>query len=197
MKNLTIKIILRLLILEHKFKRIIKKSTLLKKFVHKDLLSLQQKPLSRGLAIGIFCALLPMPFQMVPAIIMCWIGFANIPIAILCVWISNPLTYAPIFYLCYQIGALLNIGNADNTNLSLNDFSEIFIPLFTNIINGEIDLLMSGNAAGNLLLDFYMTILYGGLFSGMILAVVFYYLGYPLSRYITKYIKKRYVPKKI
>ena len=64
--------------------------------------------LSRGLAIGMFWAFAPMPFQMIPAAFFCWLSRANLPAAILCVWISNPFTYAPIFFAEYQIGLLLS-----------------------------------------------------------------------------------------
>jgi uncharacterized protein (DUF2062 family) len=32
---------------------------------------------------------------------------SNLPISVGLVWISNPLTMAPIFYLCYKVGAYL------------------------------------------------------------------------------------------
>ena len=38
----------------------------------------------------------------------------NILVAVPTVWISNPLTFAPIFYFCYRIGAaILDIQTSD------------------------------------------------------------------------------------
>ena len=57
--------------------------------------------------IGIFCCFLPMPFQMVPCVLLCvWIR-CNIPIAIALVWISNPFTMPPMFYFSYRLGTWL------------------------------------------------------------------------------------------
>lgn len=65
----------------------------------------------RGVAgaafIGLFCAFLPIPFQMLPAGILVVALRCNLPIAFALVWISNPFTIAPIFYLTYRAGAWL------------------------------------------------------------------------------------------
>lgn len=61
--------------------------------------------MSRGIAIGIFCAFLPMPFEMVPAIFMAVMIGANVPFAVAGVWISNPITWIPLYTPCYLLGA--------------------------------------------------------------------------------------------
>ncbi len=62
---------------------------------------------SFGLMIGVFCCFLPIPFQMVPAVLGCiWIR-CNVPIAIAMVWITNPLTMGPIYFGTYKFGAWL------------------------------------------------------------------------------------------
>ena len=60
-----------------------------------------------GLWIGLFLGLLPIPAQTVLAILgAVWLR-VNVPVAAIAVWISNPLTFVPIFYLAYKIGAVL------------------------------------------------------------------------------------------
>jgi uncharacterized protein (DUF2062 family) len=60
-----------------------------------------------GLWIGLFLGLLPIPAQTVLAILgAVWLR-VNVPIAAVAVWISNPITFVPIFYLAYKIGAVL------------------------------------------------------------------------------------------
>lgn len=57
--------------------------------------------------VGLFCAFLPMPFQMVPCVLLCiWVR-CNVPLAIALVWISNPVTMGPMFYSTYKLGTWL------------------------------------------------------------------------------------------
>lgn len=61
----------------------------------------------RGMAIGMFWACAPMPMQMAPALVFCCLLRANIVLAFACVWLSNPFTYLPLFYLEYRLGGWL------------------------------------------------------------------------------------------
>jgi len=57
--------------------------------------------------IGIFCCFLPIPFQMVPCVLLVgWIR-CNLPLALGYVWISNPVTMPPIMYFCYRVGTFI------------------------------------------------------------------------------------------
>ena len=59
---------------------------------------------SLAVAVGIFCAFVPVPFQMLlAAAVAVWVR-ANILIAVPMVWVSNPLTMGPMFYVCYLVG---------------------------------------------------------------------------------------------
>ncbi|WP_353414277.1 DUF2062 domain-containing protein [Arenicella sp. 4NH20-0111] len=60
---------------------------------------------AKGVAIGLFCAFLPMPFEMVPAIFLAVLMGGNLPFALACVWLSNPLTWIPLYTPCYLLGA--------------------------------------------------------------------------------------------
>ena len=60
--------------------------------------------------IGLFCAWLPIPSQMVVAAFLAILTRCNLPIAVGLVWITNPLTMPPMFYFAYRLGAwLLNM----------------------------------------------------------------------------------------
>jgi len=54
--------------------------------------------------IGILCAFIPLPFQMVIAAAMAIFFRVNIPISVALVWITNPLTMPPIFFFTHEFG---------------------------------------------------------------------------------------------
>jgi len=56
--------------------------------------------------IGLFIAFMPLPTQMLLAGFMAFLFHANLPISVLLVWVSNPLTMPPLFYMAYQVGAV-------------------------------------------------------------------------------------------
>ena len=72
-----------------------------------NLWHLNRHSVIKAFAIGLFWACIPMPFQMVAAAI-CAVRFnANLPLSLVLVWISNPLTMPPMFYAEYLLGAWL------------------------------------------------------------------------------------------
>jgi uncharacterized protein len=71
---------------------------------HPSVWHLNRRSASRGAAIGLFWAMIPMPWQMIPAAINAVYFRSNIAIAVAMVWISNPLTWGPIWYTAYRLG---------------------------------------------------------------------------------------------
>ena len=64
-----------------------------------------RRTVAGGLSIGLFCAMLPIPFQTLLAALACMRARVNIPIAMATCWISNPITHPPLIVL------QLNLGN--------------------------------------------------------------------------------------
>lgn len=60
-----------------------------------------------GVAIGLFVAFIPLPGQMLIAALVAILLRLNLPLAVVFVWLSNPVTIPPIFYLCYRTGAFV------------------------------------------------------------------------------------------
>jgi len=66
---------------------------------------INRRSFSGAIAVGVFCAFMPIPFQMLLAAITAVAFRVNILIAVPVVWISNPITIPPMFYFCYSVGA--------------------------------------------------------------------------------------------
>lgn len=68
---------------------------------------LNRRSAAGAVAIGLFCAWMPIPFQMVLAAIIAMFFSANLPLSVALVWLSNPLTMPPLFYGAYRLGAYI------------------------------------------------------------------------------------------
>jgi uncharacterized protein (DUF2062 family) len=94
-----------------------------------------RRSISKGVAIGLFCAFLPMPMQMILASIFAVIFSGNILISIALVWITNPITIPPIYYGLYKLGAwILGVEVSADFEFSAEFFTQtlaiIWQPLF-------------------------------------------------------------------
>lgn len=65
---------------------------------------LNRRSASGACFIGLLCAWIPVPFQMVIAAAFAIVARVNLPISVILVWITNPLTMAPMFYFAYKVG---------------------------------------------------------------------------------------------
>ena len=74
---------------------------------HPAYFSATRRSVGGGLWVGVFIGLLPIPGQTILAVIGAILLRVNVPIAAVTVWISNPITFVPIFYLAYRIGAII------------------------------------------------------------------------------------------
>lgn len=54
---------------------------------------------------GLFAGFLPIPFQMIVAALIAIKLRCNLPLSLALAWFSNPLTYVPVFYFTYRVGA--------------------------------------------------------------------------------------------
>lgn len=69
-----------------------------------NLFHLNRHSVSVAVFIGILVAFLPILGQMPLAALLALLLRANLPIAVLLCWITNPVTIPPIFFLTYEIG---------------------------------------------------------------------------------------------
>lgn len=66
---------------------------------------LNRHSVARSAFIGFFVAFIPLPFQMIIAALMAVFFRVNLAISVGLVWVTNPLTMTPIFYVAYKVGA--------------------------------------------------------------------------------------------
>ena len=97
--------------------------------------SINRRMITKGIAVGLFWGFVPMPMQMLAVMALTPFMRFNVPIAISMVWLSNPFTMPPMYYMEYLTGNfILGKEGIDNIELSMEWFSahigEIFIPLY-------------------------------------------------------------------
>jgi uncharacterized protein (DUF2062 family) len=90
---------------------------------------INRRSCSVGVAVGVFCAFIPMPFQMLLASLGAVLFRSNILVAVPVVWISNPITMPPMFYFCYLVGSLIL-----DSNIGGFEFEPSFNWLFTGLL---------------------------------------------------------------
>jgi len=100
----------------------------LSKHLHdSSLWNFNRRSISKAFAVGLFCAFIPVPFQMLLAAPGAVIFSANLPLSIALVWITNPLTMPPIFYGCYKLGAwILGVSIDNDFVMSLEYVWQVF-----------------------------------------------------------------------
>lgn len=79
-------------------------------FLHKRtacLWHLNRRSVAKGVACGLVVCFLPIPGQTLLATFLAILVCANLPVAILATWVSNPFTFVPLNFLIYQVGAWL------------------------------------------------------------------------------------------
>jgi hypothetical protein len=74
---------------------------------HPVYFSINRRSITGGLAIGLFIGVLPFVGHTPVAALAALLLRVNLPVAVLSVWVGNPLTYGPLFYGEYLLGAFL------------------------------------------------------------------------------------------
>ncbi len=105
-----------------------------------NLWHLNRNSISRAFLVGVFCAFLPLPMQMlIAALLAIWIR-SNLPLSVALVWISNPVTIPPIFYFTYKVGAAI-LGTSldlDGVEFSIQWISQSLVYIWEPLLLGSL-----------------------------------------------------------
>ena len=106
---------------------------------------------ARGVAIGVFCGCFPLfGFQTLLGVALAGLLRGNYLLAISGTWVSNPVTYIPLYWFNYQIGsALLDNGHHDYT-LSEFGWQEVWGQGWTLLSRLLLGSFVSGFALGTI-----------------------------------------------
>lgn len=101
----------------------------------REFFGVNRRSVTKGIWIGLFWGFIPMPMQMVAVVLSTFAFRFNVPIAIAVVWLSNPVTMPPMYYMEYLTGNfLLGQEGLNDIELTMEWFSdhfyEILIPLY-------------------------------------------------------------------
>jgi uncharacterized protein len=83
---------------------------------HPGLWAINRRSVAGGVAAGLFCGLIPGPFQMGGALIWCVVARVNLPVAFVTTLYTNPLTIVPLYIFATAYGQLL-LGNMGNVQM--------------------------------------------------------------------------------
>jgi uncharacterized protein (DUF2062 family) len=72
---------------------------------HPNLWHLHRRSVAGGVAVGLFCGLIPGPFQAISAMLLAIALRVNLPVAAFTTFYTNPLTILPLYAVAYKLGA--------------------------------------------------------------------------------------------
>ncbi|MCX7192813.1 MAG: DUF2062 domain-containing protein [Proteobacteria bacterium] len=70
-----------------------------------NLWHLHRRSVAGGVAVGLFCGLIPGPLQMIGAAVLAVLFRVNLPVALFVTLYTNPFTIVPLYLLAYQLGS--------------------------------------------------------------------------------------------
>lgn len=69
-----------------------------------DVLSFKRHPLALGVAIGMFCGLIPGPLQVAGTLLLCAWWRGNVVAGAVATFYTNPLTIVPLYAVAFELG---------------------------------------------------------------------------------------------
>lgn len=115
--------------------------------LHPRLWHVNRHSAAGGIAVGLFCGMIPGPLQMLGAAILCMLFRVNLPLALIGTLLSNPLTIVPLYMVAFMIGRVVtgsdaafsppaelgDVGMGDIMRAWLDWFTTLGKPLFVGL----------------------------------------------------------------
>ena len=111
---------------------------------------------AKAFAIGLFCGWLPMPLQTLIAAGFAIYFRAHLPLSVVLVFITNPITIPPMFYFAYKLGSFLLGMEPESVpmDLSWNWFTTTLEHIWQPLIFGSLILGVISAMLGYLTIQF-------------------------------------------
>ena len=121
-----------------------------KQLHRQSLWHLNRRSVAKAVAIGLFCMWIPIPFQTILAALLAIMLSANLPLSVVLVFITNPITIPPMFYFAYRVGAwLLNLPSEEmNFSFSIGWVSNTLKHSWQPLLLGSLVLGILSSIAG-------------------------------------------------
>lgn len=68
---------------------------------------LNRRSVAGGVAVGLFVSWIPVPLQMLVAAVIAAVLRVHVPVSVVMVWFTNPLTFAPLLYAAWRSGSMI------------------------------------------------------------------------------------------
>jgi len=68
---------------------------------------LNRRSVAGGVAVGLFVSWVPVPLQMLFAAVLAAVLRVHVPVSVVMVWFTNPLTFAPLLYAAWRSGSMI------------------------------------------------------------------------------------------
>ncbi len=113
-----------------------------------------RRPVAGGVGLGLFLSFIPIPIQMILAMPAALLMRVNLPVTFTAIWVSNPITFAPMFIFAFKVGSWITGYESVQTGIpfeaSFDGITAILSDIWYPLVVGCFVCGISAGAVGNL-----------------------------------------------
>ncbi|MGB1884808.1 MAG: DUF2062 domain-containing protein [Gammaproteobacteria bacterium] len=118
-----------------------------------ELWHLGRRSVAGGVSLGFFLAFIPLPIQMLIAAPLAFLFRVNLAVTMASVWITNPVTIAPMFLFAYKVGSWIlgsdSMASSYDFEFSFAGVASVFGEIWQPLVLGCFICGLSAAAIGN------------------------------------------------